>query len=172
LLKKDKKLIYILVLTIVVLTSIIAFLLKGYSMKFDMDNSFGYLLNRLSVTSKNSFNKQIKRYGVSPEQWIILFRVVENNGLTQKELSDSTFKDQGNLTRMIDKLVQKGYLLRDTDENDRRSVNLHATHSSKQLVEKIAPISQQQNERLSEGFSEDEKKIFTELLNRAYLNIK
>ncbi|QFR49645.1 MarR family transcriptional regulator [Sulfurimonas lithotrophica] len=141
-------------------------------MKFDMDESFGYLINRLAITSKNSFNKQIKRYGVSPEQWIILYRVVEKDGIAQKELSDSTFKDQGNLTRMIDKLVEKGYLLRDSDDNDRRSVKLFATQSSKQLVEKIAPLSQIQNEKLSESFTEDEKIKFIELLNKAYTNIK
>ncbi|WP_373072792.1 MarR family winged helix-turn-helix transcriptional regulator [Sulfurimonas sp.] len=140
-------------------------------MKFDMDSSFGYLINRLSIANKNSFNKLIKPYGVSPEQWTVLFRVVEKNGITQKELSDSTYKDQGNLTRMIDKLVERGYLLRDSDENDRRSVKLFATHSSKQLVQKIAPLSTQQNEKLSSTFSEEEKEKFIELLNKAYLNV-
>ena len=141
-------------------------------MKFDMDRSFGYLINRLSIAHKNSFNKLIKPYGVSPEQWTVLFRVVEKDGISQKELSDSTYKDQGNLTRMIDKLVEKGYLLRDADVNDRRSIKLFATHSSKQLVEKIAPLSQSQNEKLSGGFSEEEKTKFIELLNKAYTNIQ
>ena len=141
-------------------------------MKFDMDISLGYLINRLSIANKNSFNKLIKPYGVSPEQWTVLFRVVEKKGITQKELSDSTYKDQGNLTRMIDKLVEKGYLLRESDENDRRSVKLFATHSSKQLVEKIAPLSSIQNEQLSNGFSEEEKTKFIALLNKAYNNIQ
>jgi len=160
------------VLTIVVKTSKMAFDFRRIYMKFDMDKSFGYLINRLCVANKNSFNKQIKPYGVSPEQWTVLFRVVEKDGIAQKELSDSTYKDQGNLTRMIDKLVEKGYLLRDTDAKDRRSVKLFATHSSKQLVEKIAPLSQSQNEKLSEGLSEDEKTKLIELLNKAYINIK
>lgn len=140
-------------------------------MNFDMDSSFGYLIHRLAIANKNSFNKLIKPYGVSPEQWTVLFRVVEKNGITQKELSDSTYKDQGNLTRMIDKLVEKGYLLRESDDNDRRSVKLFATHSSKQLVEKIAPLSKLQNEKLSSGLSEDDKEKFIELLNKAYMNI-
>lgn len=139
-------------------------------MKFNMDRSFSYLINRLSLVNKNSFNKIIKPYGVSAEQWNVLFRVVENDGISQKELSDSTYKDQGNLTRMIDKLVDRGYLIRDTDDNDRRSVKLFATHSSKQLVEKIIPLSVSQNEKISNGFSEDEKAKFIELLDKAYEN--
>ena len=140
-------------------------------MNFDMDRSLGYLINRLSIVNKNSFNKLIKPYGISPEQWSVLFRVVEKDGIIQKELSDSTYKDQGNLTRMIDKLIQKGYLLRVADEKDRRSVKLFATQSSKQLVEKIIPLSKAQNEKLSDGFSQEDKEKFIEFLNKAYQNI-
>lgn len=137
----------------------------------DQNVSTSDLINKLSISNKNSFNKMIKRYGVSGEQWAVISKVVRNAGLTQKQLSEMTYKDQGNLTRMIDKLVDRGYILRDVDENDRRSVKLLATHSSKQLVEKISSIEQEYNDKLLNGFSQEDKERFTELLNMAYLNI-
>ena len=79
-------------------------------MKFDMDNSLGFILNKTALLSKAHFNNYLKEYDISPEQWSLVFRVVERSGLTQKELSDSTYKDQANITRSIDRLEQKGFL--------------------------------------------------------------
>jgi len=140
-------------------------------MDYEQNISTADLINRLSIVNKNSFNKMIKRYGVSAEQWSVISKVVKHKGITQKQLSEMTYKDQGNLTRMIDKLVDRGYILRDADENDRRSVKLLATHSSKQLVEKVFSIEQEYNDKLLKGFSQEDKESFTELLNKSYLNL-
>ena len=66
-------------------------------------------------------------YDISPEQWSLIFRVVEKSGLTQKELSDTTYKDQANITRSIDRLEQKGLLRRAPNASDRRIINLFPT---------------------------------------------
>ncbi|SFZ97372.1 Transcriptional regulator, MarR family [hydrothermal vent metagenome] len=141
-------------------------------MKFNMDESLGFILNRTAISTKMSFNKLIKSHGISPEQWSIIFRVVEKNGINQKELADSTYKDQGNLTRMIDKLVEKGYLIRKLNETDRRAFKLLATDKSKLLVENVVPISNLYNEQLTKDFTENEKVKLIELLNKVYNNIQ
>ena len=140
-------------------------------MKFNMDESLGFVLNKTALASKASFNQLIKKYEISPEQWSVIFRVVQNDKIGQKELADSTYKDQGNLTRMIDKLVLKGYLSKKHNETDRRAVELVATEKSKSLVKEIIPISSLYNEQLTKDFSEDEKLKLLELLNRVYKNI-
>lgn len=141
-------------------------------MKFNMDASLGFILNRTAIATKMGFNQGIKSYGISPEQWSVIFRVVEKNGISQKELADSTYKDQGNLTRMIDKLVAKDYLYRKVDELDRRAVGLFASDKAKSLVVDVIPISNQYNEKLTKDFSDDEKLKLIELLNKVYNNIQ
>jgi DNA-binding MarR family transcriptional regulator len=141
-------------------------------MKFDMDESLGFILNKTALASKASFNQLIKEYDVSPEQWSVIFRVVQNEKISQKELADSTYKDQGNLTRMIDKLVEKGYLSKKLHKSDRRAVELIATQKSKSLVKKIVPISSMHNEQLTKDFTQEDKLKLTELLNRVYKNIQ
>ncbi len=141
-------------------------------MKFNMDTSLGFILNRTAIATKMSFNQLIKSHGISPEQWSVIFRVVENDGISQKELADSTYKDQGNLTRMIDKLVEKDYLYRKSDDSDRRAIQLFATDKSKSLVEDVIPISNLYNEQLTKDFSENEQVKLIELLNRVYNNIQ
>ncbi|MFK5976782.1 MAG: MarR family winged helix-turn-helix transcriptional regulator [Sulfurovum sp.] len=141
-------------------------------MNFDMDKSLGFILNRTSLASKTGFNQLIKDYGISPEQWSVIFRVVQHSGISQKELADSTYKNQGNLTRMIDKLVEKEYLKRALDKSDRRAIQLFATDKSIALVDEVVPLSNAFNQKLTDGFDESEKVKLIELLNRVYNNIQ
>lgn len=134
-------------------------------MQFDMDLSLGFILNRTSIQSKALFTQKIKEFDISPEQWSLVFRVVESNGLTQKELSDSTYKDQANITRSIDRLERKGLLKRVSNQMDRRIINIYPTEKAINLVEKIIPISSRFNNYLTENFTEEEKNQLIKLLN-------
>ena len=141
-------------------------------MQFDMNNSLGFILNKTALLSKAHFNLCIKEYGISPEQWSLVFRVVERSGLTQKELSESTYKDQANITRSIDRLEQKGLLKRVDNLQDRRSFQLLPTPKSLKLVEQIVPISRAYNAYLVQGFSEEEATTLIRLLNKMYINLE
>lgn len=141
-------------------------------MIFDMDNSLGFILNKTALLSKANFNSRLKVYGISPEQWSLLFRVVEKSGLTQKELSDSTYKDQANITRSIDRLIQKGLMKRVPNTQDRRSFNLFPTEEAAVLVDKVIPISKAHNEHLTEGLTTKEAEMLKALLKRVYQNLE
>jgi len=141
-------------------------------MTFDMDDSLGFVLNKTALLSKANFNTRLKQYGVSPEQWSLIFRVVEKSGLTQKELSDSTYKDQANITRSIDRLIQKGLMLRVANTQDRRSFNLFPTEEAVALVEKIIPISRAHNEHLTKGFTAKEAETLKMLLKKVHQNLE
>ena len=140
-------------------------------MQFDMDLSLGFILNRTSIQSKALFTQRIKQFDISPEQWSLVFRTVESKGLTQKELSDSTYKDQANITRSIDRLEKKSLLKRVPNHNDRRIINIFPTEDAINLVDTIIPISSEFNSFLTKDFSEEEKQQLIKLLNKVYENL-
>ena len=141
-------------------------------MAFDMDDSLGFILNKTALLSKTSLNTKIKEFDISPEQWSLVYRVVQRSGLTQKELSDSTYKDQANITRSIDRLIQKELIKRVSNDNDRRSFRLYPTDKAVALVERIAPISKAHNEYLTKGLSEQEAAALKVLLKKIYENLE
>ena len=140
-------------------------------MQFDMNLSLGFILNRTSIQSKALFTQRIKQFDISPEQWSLVFRTVESKGLTQKELSDSTYKDQANITRSIDRLEKKSLLKRVPNHNDRRIINIFPTEDAINLVDTIIPISSEFNSFLTKYFSEEEKQQLIKLLNKVYENL-
>ncbi|RBQ27194.1 MarR family winged helix-turn-helix transcriptional regulator [Arcobacter sp. CECT 9188] len=141
-------------------------------MKLDMNISLGFILNKTALMSKTLFAQRIKEFDITPEQWSIIFRVVETEGLTQKELSDSTYKDQANITRTIDRLEKKGFIQRQSNKTDRRISNIYPTKKAKDIVDDIALCSLNFNEELTKDFSKDEKKQLVNLLNRVYKNLE
>lgn len=140
-------------------------------MQFDMNLSLGFILNRTSIQSKALFTQRIKQFDISPEQWSLVFRTVESKGLIQKELSDSTYKDQANITRSIDRLEKKSLLKRVPNHNDRRIINIFPTEDAINLVDTIIPISSEFNSFLTKDFSEEEKQQLIKLLNKVYENL-
>lgn len=140
-------------------------------MSFDMNKSLGFILNRTALASKNAFNQKIKDYEISPEQWSVIYRVVETPGISQKVVSDSTYKDQGNLTRMIDKLVKNGFLTKKQNSKNRREIQLFPTNKSIDLSKTVAKHSTQHNNNMLNSFSNEEKEQLFSLLNKVYDNL-
>lgn len=141
-------------------------------MDFNIDKSLGFLLNKTALLSKASFHKKLKEFDISPEQWALIFRVVQKNGLTQKELSDSTYKDQANITRSVYRLEHRGILQRVRNEKDKRIINIFPTPLAEEIVQKVTPISKQHNQSLAKDFSEEEYQLLLDLLRRVEKNIQ
>lgn len=136
-----------------------------------MNKSLGFILNRTAYASKNAFNQRIKDYDISPEQWSVVYRVIEEPGISQKLVSDSTYKDQGNLTRMIDKLVKNDFLIKQQNSINRREIELFPTKKAVDLSNSIIEHSTQHNKKMLDTFSKEEKEQLFTLLNKIYDNI-
>ncbi|SMD13361.1 DNA-binding transcriptional regulator, MarR family [Desulfocicer vacuolatum DSM 3385] len=139
-------------------------------MDFNMDHSIGFILNRTATAVKKEFTKRLKPYDITPEQWSILNRLGEQDGVTQKKLSDRTYKDQPNTTRILDKLEKKGLIRRADNPEDRRAFIIFITDKGKDARKKITPITAQLNADASQGLNENDLNNLLTLLNKVYTN--
>ena len=140
-------------------------------MPFIMDESLGFVINRTSVAIKKEFAKRLKPYDLTPEQWSILNRLGEQDGLTQKDLADRTYKDQPNTARILDKLERKGLLRRADNPEDRRAFLIFLTDEGKSVRESIIPITTQLNKDAGSGLETKECRQLIALLQKVYANI-
>lgn len=49
-----------------------------------LDVSIGYLLNRTALNLNNLFARRLKDYNITPEQFVLITRLVEEEGITLK----------------------------------------------------------------------------------------
>ena len=140
------------------------------SMKFIIDESLGFIINRTNQKLSNYLTQKFKPYDITPEQGV-LNRLWEKDGISQKEISEITIKDQTTLTRILDKLERKGFVKRQTTPIDRRVFLIFLTDSGRSLENILVPIAYEALEEALQGLSKEEIKQLKVLLNRIYLNL-
>src|SRR3979411_1069941 len=69
---------------------------------------------------RNYIDNRAKRRGTTRAQWIVLFRLRQQEGLSQVDLADVLELQPISLVRLLDRLVEHGLLARRTDPRDRR----------------------------------------------------
>ena len=103
---------------------------------------------------------------VSKEQWLILERIAADQGTNQKGIAKDTFKDPAALTRMLDLLVEKGFVQRKASKSDRRTFDIYLTVEGKRLVNKIAPILDAFNSSIEKNVTKEDEKYLLLLLHK------
>ena len=93
---------------------------------------------------------------ITPEQWFILFRLYEQDGLSQSDLADKLLQDHPNITRMIDALEAKTIIRRDNDPEDRRRYVLHLSEEGRRLVERLFPVVVARRMQIFNGIAAEE----------------
>ncbi|MDO9534626.1 MAG: MarR family transcriptional regulator [Bacillota bacterium] len=120
---------------------------------------------------KNNLMRKIKSFDITTEQWMIMNRLFEEGGISQKELSERTLKDQGALTRTLDRIEKKGLVKRRVNPYDRRSFLIYLTDEGQDVRDQIVPIAEKCIEDAVKGFTEEEVDTLTTLLRRVIFNL-
>ena len=111
-------------------------------LSYDLDTAVGYAIGHTAHRLKMGLRRAFTAAGhdVTPEQWVVLYRLYESQGLTQVELGERTVKDKTSITRILDRLENKVLAERRRDANDRRSQRIFLTPDGRNLVEKLVPL--------------------------------
>lgn len=113
----------------------------------------GFIINRSSklITDLLQENFQRSHQEVTPEQWIVLDELWRNDGLTQLEIAQATFRQQTSTSRILDNLVKRALVYRAPNPSDRRSNLVYLTEKGKGLQKSlIKTVKQTMNEAVSE----------------------
>jgi MarR family transcriptional regulator for hemolysin len=86
---------------------------------------------------RNYIDHRAKARGTTRAQWIVLFRLRHQEGLSQVDLADVLELQPISLVRLLDRLVEHGLLERRHDPKDRRANRLFLTASGRQLVDDL-----------------------------------
>src|SRR6202167_6755918 len=76
---------------------------------------------------RNFIDHRAKGRGATRAQWIVLFRLREQEGLSQVDLADVLELQPISLVRLLDRLVEHGLVERRSDPRDRRANRLFLT---------------------------------------------
>ena len=119
--------------------------------------------------SRQNFLKVVDN--ITIDQKLILQYLNDHPELNQNEIAELVFKDNASLTRMTDLMVQKGFLQRSINPNDRRKFKIELTRKGKEVLEKLAPVIVENRKKAFAGISEEELTQLKQTLNKIVSNL-
>ncbi|MBD8847267.1 MarR family winged helix-turn-helix transcriptional regulator [Priestia megaterium] len=102
----------------------------------------------------------------SVQQWILLGAISKQEGLSLKELREDTLVTKQNISSMVDRLRQAGYVTTYEDLSDRRITRVKLTEQGKLILEALKPLTNASNDRTFEVFEPEELVLFASLIER------
>lgn len=120
----------------------------------------------------SSADFKYKQYNLQKGQYMFLTRVCENPGINFVDLSNILKVDKTTTTKAVQKLIDIGYITKQQDENDKRGYKLTATPEGLEVYEFIIKEEFKQMEICFKNFSEEEKEMATNLIEKMSKNIE
>jgi MarR family transcriptional regulator for hemolysin len=106
-------------------------------MSLDLKRQLVAQLVESSRLLRNYIEHRARGRGTTRAQWIVLFRLRQQEGLSQVDLAEVLELQPISLVRLLDRLVEHGLLERRHDPRDRRANRLFLTASGRQLVDDL-----------------------------------
>lgn len=124
-------------------------------------------------TSQIHIIPNISQYDIGRGQWYFLNKLLlEEDGISQEELSREMVVDSAHTARAIKILEEKGFVYRQQDPKDGRKKNIFITDKSLKIKEGYHGIYKDLNKILVKDFTSEEIELVMSLLFRMEDNIK
>ena len=125
----------------------------------------GYWLRCLSNLVSSTFADRLAKRDISVAQWVVLRTLYEKRNVTLNEAAAEVGVDKSSLSRMVERLVQRGLLVRG-EGSDRRSVGLALTPAAVKLVPQLSALADKNDEEFFTGLSAREREEFLATIKR------
>lgn len=134
----------------------------------------GFYLERTTRSVKLNFVQAFAKAGINltPEQWVIIDRLHKQNGQSQTELANSSYKNAPTISRILDVLERKTYIERQRFENDRRRYKIFLTPMGQEVAEKALPLAESLRAKGWKGLSDSDYEILIFLLDKVFGNFE
>ena len=131
-------------------------------------------LNLTGCKLKQFIAFKLRQMGVplTPEQFMLIDLLWNHGEMSQQQLADMMQKDKNSVTKLVDAIEKKGFVVRRKSRQDRRSNTLVLTENANQLK----PGAKQKGifilDQMLEGISEDELRSFLSTLRKLNENMR
>jgi MarR family transcriptional regulator, temperature-dependent positive regulator of motility len=129
----------------------------------------GHLARRFQQIAVAVFLAEVEAagYDLTPVQYAALAAVGANPGIDQVTLAGLIAYDRTTITGVVDRLVQKGLVVRRESSRDRRARELRVTDQGRRTLRGATPAVEAAQEIMVRGLTEREAKELVRLLQKA-----
>ena len=142
--------------------------------QFKKGELYSFITGKASTAIARRLQKNFKQSGldITIEQWSVLYHLWKQEGQSQQQLCDATFRDKPSITRLVDNLEKLKLVKRVPSKEDRRINLIYLTKEAIQLQEKSMELANQTLNEALHGVTNDQIEIAKQVLHTVYENLK
>jgi DNA-binding MarR family transcriptional regulator len=135
-------------------------------------STLALLLREIRAAFWAQMEAELRRAGheLTFSQYITLKELARGTA-SATDLASAAQLNPGAMTRLLDKLEQRGIVTRDADPSDRRALRIHLTGAGAAIWTDINHCGQRVRERAMHGMAEDDRDTLTRLLTQVRDNL-
>lgn len=141
---------------------------------YNLQKSLGFKLDRASRLTTQNFNKNLKEnsFFLTTEQWGVINFLLEQDGINQNQIGKLISKDHTCVSRLVDTLIKKGIIKKENSSEDKRINLIYLTEEGKKLQNNIVFTVEHSLDQVFKGVTEEEKSIFSIVLDKIIKNLE
>ena len=142
--------------------------------QFKKGELYSFITGKASTAIARRLQKKFNTAGLNLtiEQWSVLYHLWKQEGISQQELCNATFRDKPSITRLVDNLEKLNLVKRVASENDRRINLIFLTKQAQKLQEEAMQLADETLNEALTGVPSERVDVCKEVLQIVYDNLK
>lgn len=132
----------------------------------DDRRQIGFLIADVARLMRSSFDRRVRRMGLTRSQWLVLSRLQRYPGISQSELAEMLEVERATAGRTIDRMERRNWLVRRPDPTDRRINRLYLTAEAEAVQAELARIAEQLLDDAMAALDAGERAALSDMMER------
>ncbi len=134
----------------------------------ELPDLIGFNLRCAQVATFQHFSRSVGEADISPPQYGALVLIDANPGISQSAIAGALRFDRSTLVQIIDRLEERGLVVREVSAHDRRSHALKTTDKGELVLQSLKRRVAEHEAHITRALTEAEKKSLIALLSRVH----
>lgn len=142
--------------------------------KYNFNDSLGFIIVKTGrlIENRLRYNFENEKIPITPQQWSVLTYLWNEDGISQQKIANVFSKDKTSMTRLLNNMEKKGFIIREQGTKDKRNKNIFLTARSKELKETSIKVAQETLAEIIDGIDSNNLKICKQALKEICANIE
>jgi DNA-binding MarR family transcriptional regulator len=127
-------------------------------------DSIIFILAKANQRVHGLFKPMFQKYGLTPLQALVLSALYQEDGMSAGEIGRRLVLDSATLSGVLERMVESGWIVKRTTDEDRRVVNLYLTARAKEvkapMLKEVAAV----NSKVLSSFKAEERLLLERML--------
>ncbi len=142
--------------------------------QFRKGELYSFITGKASTAIARRLQKKFNEAGLNLtiEQWSVLYHLWKEDGKSQQELCNATYRDKPSITRLVDNLERLQLVKRVASESDRRINLIYLTRLAQKMQDQTMSLAEETLNEALIGVPLDKIDVCKAVLQIVYDNLK